>query len=81
MKKGMPNLKKAEFENVEDLKKTAVDFSSNAYQELPPQLRLFATSNVSKESECLCPLRRQGIQRTTQCFMQDYLNLIGKASS
>ena len=45
MKKGMPILKKAEFESVEDLPSTAVGFSSKAYQDMPPQLRLSAMSN------------------------------------
>ena len=45
MKKGIPMLKKAGFESVEDLPRTAVGFSSKAYQDLPPQLRLSATSN------------------------------------
>jgi len=45
MKKGMPILKKAGFESVEDLPRTAIGFSSKKYQNLPPQLRLSATSN------------------------------------
>jgi len=45
MKKGIPILKRAGFENIEDLPRTAVGFSSNPYQDLPPQLRLSATSN------------------------------------
>jgi len=45
MKKGIPILKRAGFESVEDLPRTAVGFSSKAYQDLPPQLRLSATSN------------------------------------
>ena len=44
-KKGIPILKRAGFESVEDLPRTAVGYSSNAYQDLPPQLRLSATSN------------------------------------
>jgi len=41
MKKGLEILKMAGFESVEDLQRTAVGFSSNAYQDpsLPPQLR------------------------------------------
>jgi len=39
MKKGMPILKKAGFESVEDLRRTAVGFSSKAYKNLPPQLK------------------------------------------
>jgi len=45
MKKGIPILKRAGFEGVEDLPRTAVGFSLKAYQDLPPQLRLSATSN------------------------------------
>ena len=45
MKKGIPILKRAGFQSVEDLPRTAVGFSSKAYQDLPPQLRLSATSN------------------------------------
>jgi len=45
MKKGIPILKRAGFESVEDLPRTAVGFSSKAYQDLQPQLRLSATSN------------------------------------
>ena len=45
MKKGIPILKRAGFESVEVLLRTAVDYSSKAYQDLPPQLRLSATLN------------------------------------
>jgi len=45
LKKGMPILKKAGFESIEDLSMTAVAFSSKAYQDLPPHLRLSTTSN------------------------------------
>jgi len=45
MKKGMPILKKARFDSVEDLSRTAVGFSSKAYKDLLPKLRLPATSN------------------------------------
>jgi len=45
MKKGIPILKRAGFESVEDLPRTAVGCNSKAYQDLPPQLRLSATSN------------------------------------
>ena len=45
MKKGILILKRAGFESVEDLTRTAVGFSSKAYQDLPPQLMLSATSN------------------------------------
>ena len=40
MKKGIPILKRAGIESVEDLPRTAVGLSSKAYQDLPPQLRL-----------------------------------------
>jgi len=43
MKKGIPILKRAGCESVEDLLRTAVGFSSKAYQDLPPQFRLSAT--------------------------------------
>ena len=45
MKIGMPFLKKARSESVEDLSKTVVGLSSKAYKDLPPQLRLPATSS------------------------------------
>ena len=45
----MPILKKAGFESVGDLQRTAVGFRSNAYQDLPPQLRLFATVTLNGE--------------------------------
>jgi len=45
MKKGIPILKRAGSKSVEDLPRTAVGFSSKAYQDLPPQLKLSATSN------------------------------------
>ena len=45
MKKGIPILKKVGFEGVKDLPRTAVCFISKAYQDLPTQLRLSATSN------------------------------------
>jgi len=54
MQKGIPILKKAEFESVEDLPRTAVGFTSKAYQDLSPQLRLSAMSNGEQ-------VRRQGV--------------------
>jgi len=45
MKTGIPILKKAGFESVQNLPRTAVGFGSKAYQDLPTQLRLSATSN------------------------------------
>ena len=55
MKRGMPILKKAGFESVEDLQRTAVGFSSNAYKDLPPQLRLPTTSNGEQRVKMLVP--------------------------
>jgi len=55
MKKGIPILKKTGFESVEDLPRTAVGFSSKAYQDLPPQLRLSATSNGEQRVRVLVP--------------------------
>jgi len=57
MKKGIPIKKNAGFESVEDLPRTAVGFSSKAYQDLPPQLRLFATSNGEQKSSSSCTQR------------------------
>jgi len=47
MKKDIPILKgaRSRFKSVEDLPRTAVGFASTAYQDLPPQLKLIATSN------------------------------------
>jgi len=45
MEKGIPILERAGFESVEDLPRTTVGFSSKAYHDLPPQLKLSATSN------------------------------------
>ena len=47
MKKDIPILKGAgsRFKRVEDLPRIAVGFASRAYQDLPPQLKLIATSN------------------------------------
>ena len=75
MKKGIPILKKAGFESVEDLPRTAVGFSSKAYQDLPPQLRLSATSNGEQRVRVRVP-NAQGLHRTTQFLMQEYLNLV-----
>jgi len=75
MKKGMPILKKAGFESVIDLPRTAVGFSSNAYQDLPPQLRLSATSNGKQRVRVRVP-NAQGFHCTTQFLMQEYLNLV-----
>ena len=75
MKKSIPILKKAGFESVEDLSRTAVGFSSQAYQDLPPQLRLSATSHGEQRVRVRVP-SEQGFHRTTQFIMQEYLNLV-----
>jgi len=74
MKKGIPILKKAGFESVEDLPRTAVGYSSKAYQDLPPQLSLSATSNGEQRVRVRLP-SAQGLHRNTQFIMQEYLNL------
>ena len=71
MKKGIPILKKAGFESVEDLPRTAVGFSSKAYQDLPPQLRLSAASNGEQRVRVRVP-NAQGLHCTTQFLMQSY---------
>ena len=75
MKKGMLILRKAGFESVEDLPRIAVGFSSKAYQDLPPQLRLSATSNSEQRVRVRVP-NAQGVHRTTKFLMQEYLNLV-----
>jgi len=62
MKEGLPILKKAGFERVEDLPRTAAFFSSKAYQDVPPHLRSSATSNLLNSYfalldglHCRCP--------------------------
>jgi len=50
-------------------------FSSKAYQDLPPQLRLSAVSNGVQRVRVLVP-NAQGLHRTTQFLMQEYLNLV-----
>jgi len=75
MKKGIPILKRAGFESDEDLPRTAVGFSSKAYQDLPPQPRLSATSNGEQRVRVRVP-NAQGSHRTTQFLMQEYLNLV-----
>jgi len=74
MKKGIPILKRVGFENVEDLPRTTVGFSSKAYQDLPPQLRLSATSNG--DQKVVRAPNAQGLHRTTRFLMQEYLNLV-----
>jgi len=71
MKKGILILKWAGFKSVE----TAVGFSSEAYQDLPPQLRLSAKSNGEQRVRVRIP-NAQGLHRTTQFLMQEYLNLV-----
>ena len=66
--------KRARFESVEDLLRTAVGLSSKAYQDLPPQLRLSATSNGEQRVRVRVP-NAQGLHHTTQFLMQEYLNL------
>jgi len=68
MKKGIQILKKAGFESVEDLPRTAVGLSPTAYQDLPPQLRLSATSNGEQRGQVRVP-NAQGLRRTTQFLM------------
>jgi len=75
MKKGIPILKRAGFESVEDLPRTAVSFSSKAYQDLPTPLRLSATSNGEQRVRVHVP-NAQGLHRTSQFLMQEYLNLV-----
>ena len=75
MKKGISILKKAVFESVEDLPRIAVGFISKAYQDLPPQLRLSATSNSEQRVQVRVP-NAQGLHRTNQFLMQAYLNLV-----
>jgi len=75
MKKGMPIFKRAGIESVEDLPRTVVGFSSKAYQDLPPQLRLSATSNGEQRVRVRVP-NAQGLHCTTQVLMQEYPNLV-----
>jgi len=75
MKKGILILKRAGLESVENLQRTAVGFSSKAYQDLTPQLRLSATSNGEQRVRVRVP-NAQGLHRTTQFLMQEYLNLV-----
>jgi len=73
MQKGIPICKRAGFESVEDLPRTAV--VQKAYQDLPPQLRLSTTSNGEQRVRVRAP-NAQGLHRTTQFLMQEYLNLV-----
>ena len=65
MKIGVPIIKIAGFESVEDLPRTAVGYSSKAYQDLPPQLRLSATSNGVQRVRVHVP-NAQGLNHSTQ---------------
>jgi len=67
MKKGISILKKAVFESVEDLPRIAVGFISKAYQDLPPQLRLSATSNGEQRVRVRVP-NAQGLHRTSNSY-------------
>ena len=70
MKKGIPISKRAGFESVEDLPRTAVGFNSKAYEVLPPQLRLSATSNGEQKVRVRVPnAQGPGLHRTTQFLM------------
>ena len=53
----------------------AVGFSSKAYQDLPPQLRLSATLNSEQRVRVRVP-NAKGLHSTTQFLMQKYLNLL-----
>ena len=75
MKKGIPILKRAGFKSVEDLPRTAAGFSSKAYQDLSPQLRLSATSNGEQRVRMRVP-NAQGLHCNTQFLLQEYLNLV-----
>jgi hypothetical protein len=76
MKKGIPILRRAGFESVEDLPRTAVGISSKAYQDLPPQLRLSEMSNGEQKVRVRVPSAK-GLHRTTQFLMHlEYLNLV-----
>jgi len=71
----LPILKKAGFASIEDLPKTAVGFSSKAYKNLPPKLRLSTTSNGEQRVRVFVP-NEQKLHHTTQFLMQDYPNLV-----
>jgi len=71
---GLLIFKKAGFESVEDLRRTAVGFSSKEYQNLPPQPRMSTNSN-GKQRVWIRVSNEQG-STTTQFFMQEYLNRI-----
>jgi len=68
-------LKRAVFVSVKDLPRTAVGFSLKAHQDLPPQLRWSATSNGEQRVRVRVP-NAQGLHRTTQFLMQEYLNVV-----
>jgi len=82
-----PILEKAGFKSVEHLPKrvqkcrhppkTAIGFCSKAcnLKDLPPQLRLTATSNGEQRVRVLVP-NEKSLHRTTQFLVQEYLNLV-----
>jgi len=71
------DLKKATFESVADLQRTAIGSGSKAYQNLPPQPRLSTTSNGEQRVQVLV-LIEQGLRVhcTTRFLLQEYLNLV-----
>ena len=72
IKKGILIFQKAGFESVEDLPRTAIGFSSKAYQDVPPQLVLSATSNGEQRVRVRVP-NAQGLHHTTQFLIyQEY---------
>ena len=75
MKKGIPILKRAGFKSVEDLSRTALGSFSKACQDLTPQLRLSTTYNSEQRVRVRVP-NAQGLHRTTQSLMQEYLDLV-----
>jgi len=61
MKKSILILKRAGFKSVIDLPRTAVGFSSKAYQDLPPQLRLSATRRQTTRGPMICQRKRKSV--------------------
>ena len=55
MRKGVPLLRKSGYRSVEDLPRTKVSFGANAYQQLPPVLRMSETSNGEQIIRILVP--------------------------
>jgi len=52
-----------------------MQFSSKVYQDVPPQLRLSATSNFEQRVRVRVP-NAQGLHRATKFLTQEYLNLV-----